>query len=1055
MGQITTGVGLVSGLDIASIVDQLVAIQARPRQQVEQRNVVLQSQQVAFQDVNARVLAAQSAVNRFSTETVFQGTTATSSDESVLTATSTTGAVPGNYTFRVAQLVSAQQNISRGFADRNDTALAPAGATLTFDRAEARLDSTTAVGRLNGGDGINRGFIRITDRSGNTSLVDLSAVVNVDDVVDTINRTTGVNVVAAIDGDRLTVTDATGSTSQDLVIANVGTTGTATSLGLAGNATTDGDGDDIVLTGTNINTLGENTLLGDLNDGNGVRASAGTDFTLTTGAGSFAIDLSSATTLGEVFEIIETASGGDITASNNGAAIELTSASGSIAIAPTIGNLAADDLGLNPGSIAGGTLTGERVFADLNSKLVKFLQGGSGINGVIGTGSTPLTSATNLADLFNGSGLPGDGSVLFSDIGITDRNGTNNVFNLEDYTTVGDFLSDINTDFGGSITASINSADNTITITDNTGGGGNLIIEDRFGSTAAAALGIAINDAVNAVTSVDTNPLLVSSSSAQINVTDSTGASATVDLAGARSISDILDAFNNAGLGVTASLNNAGTGLQLTDTAGGAGDLIVADSSGTAAIQLGLTGTFTNGKAEGSALNFQYITEASRLDALGIQPGQFRIFDSDGDSGLIDLTQGNEVTIQDVIDEINSRGIDVNARINDAGNGLVLEDTGSGATAIQVQEEGSTTAADLGILGAATAAGADLDGSFRKTITVGTGDTLDDVVNLINDADLNVTASIINDGSPSAPFRLSLASTDAGTDGAFTFDDGGIGFNSTVLNEAQDAAVFFGGADPASALLITSTSNSLDSVIPGADIDLLTVSDQPVQVTISRDDEGIVSAVSDFVSAFNDLNDTIVQYDSFDAETETRGLLLGDPTLAQIQSRLFNSVIGANNELTGQFTALSQLGIRVGSGARLQFDESEFRQALTTDRDAVQALFTFEQFAIDPDTGEEDTSTVTARSVGVELRDLFEDFLDSENGLITTATDNIQAQINLNNDRIEDLNDRLDASRARLEAQFIAMESALAQLQGQGQALGSLTTIAASTRSAGAAASSG
>ena len=49
---ITSGVGLISGLPIADIVNQLIAIEARPRNFVENRNAILQAQQIALQSIS-------------------------------------------------------------------------------------------------------------------------------------------------------------------------------------------------------------------------------------------------------------------------------------------------------------------------------------------------------------------------------------------------------------------------------------------------------------------------------------------------------------------------------------------------------------------------------------------------------------------------------------------------------------------------------------------------------------------------------------------------------------------------------------------------------------------------------------------------------------------------------------------------------------------------------------------------------------------------------------------------------------------------------------------
>ena len=50
----------------------------------------------------------------------FEDTTATSSDPTVLTATTAAGAAAGSYTLRVARTVSTQQLVTGGFADATD-----------------------------------------------------------------------------------------------------------------------------------------------------------------------------------------------------------------------------------------------------------------------------------------------------------------------------------------------------------------------------------------------------------------------------------------------------------------------------------------------------------------------------------------------------------------------------------------------------------------------------------------------------------------------------------------------------------------------------------------------------------------------------------------------------------------------------------------------------------------------------------------------------------------------------------------------------------------------
>ena len=924
MGQISTGVGLVSGINIAGIVDQLIAVETRPKTLIQQRNTVLQSQQAAFGGINAKLLSLKLRAQELANPTTFRATSATSSNEDALTVTSSAGATRGSFDFRVKQLVSAQHTVSRGFHDAS-APLAPGGTTLTLEPASARLDRATRLDELNGGKGVTTGQIRISDRSGASALIDLSDAITADDVVQRINNATDISVTAALDGDRFTLTDATGSNGGKLTVSNVGTTSTATSLGLAGTSNNKN------LNGSVVHRLGRDSQLTSLNDGNGVSTRGGVaDLQITTAAGgSFNLNLDDARTLGDVIDAVDAATGGDVTAaiSANGRGLTLTDHTGGLGL---------------PGS--------------------------------------PKLTVTFL----NGSSAAADLGILATDA-----------------------------DDDGQI----------------------------VGSARIAALGSKLLSNLNGGQGLDFT------GGATLRIRNAAGSQKNINLAGSTSVSDLIDRINDADAGVTASLNDAGNGLRLVDNTGGGGDLTITDQAGTIADQLGLAGTYSNGIAQGQNLQSRYVTASTSLDSLGVARGKFTLTDSAGDSATVDLTQGNENSFGDVIQEINSRGLAITARLNDNGDGILLEDTGPGTLALRVEEAGSTTAADLRILGEAANPGDSINGSFETTIDVTATDTLEDVATKIGEAGVGVTATVINDGSDGTPFRLSLSSREGGRGGAFSLDDGGLDLGLRNLAEAQDAVVFFGGANGGEAITITGGSNTLQDVLPGVTIDLKAPSNGPVSVTVGEDDGSVVEAVQGFVEGFNSLIESIDEHDSYNAETEERGLLLGDPALSRVKSALFNTVIGANSELTGQYKALSQVGITVGRGAKLQVDEAKLRSALADNPDAVRDLFTFKQTGTVGE-GDDAEEVVVARGVGVELSELL-DRLTGGNGPIDRQVEGIDGQLELNRRRIEGIDQTLARRRARLESQFAAMEQALSQLQGQSQALGQLQSLAATAQGRG------
>ncbi|MHC4946779.1 MAG: flagellar filament capping protein FliD [Planctomycetota bacterium] len=1186
MGTITTGVGLISGIDTASLVESLLAIEGQGKARLEDRIASLQAQQTALLDINARLLNLKGSAGALSlTDNVFRSVLATSSDEEVLTATATSRALPGTFQFTVRQLAAASQQMTRGFADLDTT---PVGLdSLSFEFGRGRLRTDADLADLNGGAGVARGTIRITDRTGAVATVDLTDVTTLDETLDRINGVAGASVTASVDGDRLVVTDTSGG-GGSLTIEDLDGRTTALDLGVAGS---DPGG---VITGTTINTLGgataletlrddngvlvrngvpdlritardgtqfdvdlgrvnapidDDTLLSDLNNGLGVTLSDDSEnpdirFTARDGT-AFDVDLTGVSTVGGLRSRVAAETGGQITLTvTDGERLTVTDTVGgggtlSVAGAGDNGTDTAEDLGILNGGVAadsfdgtpvpntltsapvvtlqevidrindavdttggdnagritasiaadgvslqvddatggGGNLVivgapgtsdevnaaahlgiftgaggvgassvdGERLIAALGSVLVANLNGGQGLfDGPSGA----LSGSTLLSDLFQGAGLTTNGSGSSPDITVSDRENNSYDVEVDGLTTVSDLIAAFDTATGGNVTLSIDSQ--SLRVTDTTGGNRKLRIADIGGASVASELGITVNANVDTVLGVDTDP--AASAPGIIDIVNRAGGGATIDVSGAESVREIIDAINASGADVVAGFNRAGNGLAITDTSGGTGNLQV---TGTGAAALRIEADVAAGEVQGKNVQLRYVSDSSRLDALnygrGVGTGTFRI--TDGLGATAEVSVGSDaVTLDDVIAEINSRGLAVRVRVNDQGDGLVIEeDLGAGQTAfvpIKVETVSGSAAADLNLIGESDLVeGGFIDGSYERVVDFSPTDDLNEVVGKINDAGLPVSASILNTGSGATPYRINFTSDISGRDGEIIIDSGDVDLGLSVLQTGQDAKVFFGGADPADALLVTSSTNTVEDAINGVTIDLHRTTTDPVTLTLERDAEGIVGAVRDLVTTINDVIGRVNDYDFYDVETEQRGVLLGSPVTARLRDSLYRTVTGRAEGVETQFQTLTQVGIRVGAEGQLTFDEDVFREAYERDRVAVENLFI--AFEATTATSEEiapgvtvtrDAQAETARGFGELLEDLADQFTNSVDGVLTRADDNFEDLIELTNDRIDRIDERLDARRLQLETEFAAMEAALADLQSQNNALLSLAS---------------
>ena len=112
MSGISTGIGLLSGLPISDIIDSLISIESRPLFLLQNRIDVVQTERAALGGLGARLLGLKSTVARFNKPELFRASVASSSNDSVLTATAGDGAAHGNFRFQVRSLVTNHQLIA-------------------------------------------------------------------------------------------------------------------------------------------------------------------------------------------------------------------------------------------------------------------------------------------------------------------------------------------------------------------------------------------------------------------------------------------------------------------------------------------------------------------------------------------------------------------------------------------------------------------------------------------------------------------------------------------------------------------------------------------------------------------------------------------------------------------------------------------------------------------------------------------------------------------------------------------------------------------------------
>lgn len=610
MGRIQSSVGLVTGIPIQETVDQLISLQAVPRDNLIARQKLLTTQQGALTDLTASVLGVQLAVRRLANLTTFQQKKVASSDAALLTGVASSAVQAGQYAFVPLRQTQTHHALSSGVAAR-DQALG--GGTFSF-RYGGHLDQAVALADLNAGQGVSRGKIKITDRNGESEVIDLRYVQTIDDVLAAINAAEEIEIEAVAVGDRLRIIDQSGGAG-NLRVQEVSGGSTAADLGLAGiNVAADS------ATGSALVELFDGYALQNLNDGNGLALRdelPDLEVTFRDNSAALSIDLNPSSddpplTIGDIVERINAADPARLQAaiSSDGKRIELTdltaNGGGTFAVTSSLGGSAAEELGLATAA-SGDTITGRRLIAGLKTTLIGSLGGGDGL-GTLGQ------------------------------LSLTDRSGATASVNLAGVETLDDVIDAINAANVG-IEARYNSSRSGLELVDTTGSTtSNLIAADGDATGTATKLGLVANVAADQIRGTSLHRQVVSRSTllksynggqgvrnGSFLITDSSGASAAVNLRvlEPETVGDVIDAINGLSIGVTASINDAGDGIVLTDTAGGAGKLTVGDvGTGTAAQDLHLAGEAATTTIDGSTTYTITLDADATLDDLIEQIGE-------------------------------------------------------------------------------------------------------------------------------------------------------------------------------------------------------------------------------------------------------------------------------------------------------------------------------------------------------------------------------------------------------------------------------------------------
>lgn len=382
-------------------------------------------------------------------------------------------------------------------------------------------------------------------------------------------------------------------------------------------------------------------------------------------------------------------------------------------------------------------------------------------------------------------------------------------------------------------------------------------------------------------------------------------------------------------------------------------------------------------------------------------------------SAALDSLDGKFAELLSALQGVSSTAVSTSAQVTDSSVIAAHSDSTAlpGSYAIHVVSAGSPSSAlsISGLPGVQDPSTQSITSSGSLTLTVdGTSftitpsaNTLNALADAVNSSGANVTATIINLGSPSAPdYKLSLQSSKLGNI-AIQLNDGSQDLLSTLSTGSE--AQYQVNGQPSTPI---SSDSSTVIIAPGLTVDLLQAGDS--NVVVSRSGSAQSDALSSFVTAYNAAVDELATN-----RGQGGGQLTGDPlifTLSQSLRDLSGFTGGA-----GAVQNLTDLGLTFDKTGHLSFDQTVFDSVSTAHSSDVQAFL----------------GSSASGGFLKAATDTLNSLEDPITGTIETTRASAQTAIVNQNRKIADEQDRIDILQNSLIARMSAADALIATLEQQ------------------------
>ncbi len=302
-----------------------------------------------------------------------------------------------------------------------------------------------------------------------------------------------------------------------------------------------------------------------------------------------------------------------------------------------------------------------------------------------------------------------------------------------------------------------------------------------------------------------------------------------------------------------------------------------------------------------------------------------------------------------------------------------------------------------------------LVGGETATLNIEATDSLDSIIQKINDSGIRVKASSFYDGKQ---YRLQIRGLDTGEDNAVIVEqsgfDMGLEDEANIATRAQNAKITVDGFE------VQSATNTIGQAIPGVSLTVKQVTSEAFNISVQDDTNALGSKIKEFVDAYNAVVNKVHTTAGFGKTKASNPLLAGDSSLRGITSRL-NAQLSKTFG-TGQFNTMASVGIQLNNDGTLRLDQTKLNNAIAKDSRAVSDVI---------------AGSASADGMMDMMRELASTLTAPNSGTLDVRKEGLQAQAKRFDDQIGVEQKRLDTLETRLRKTFSEMDSTVAGYKSQ------------------------